>query len=160
STEFAMSSLGLYVAHPETLAGAPPEAGCCWNCGYDARGLIEPRCPECGSAFEPGGVRSGEWTTRRTEGLQVCILTLLGPCLLLFAISALAFEKMVLAGLLGILSLPLLVLGGLGTAIWALDKLHLPRRFDRLSASPRAALRILGAALPVIAMITILPALV
>jgi len=24
----------------------------CWACGYDLRGLAEPRCPECGLAFE------------------------------------------------------------------------------------------------------------
>ncbi len=25
----------------------------CENCGYDIRGLPEPRCPECGTAFDP-----------------------------------------------------------------------------------------------------------
>lgn len=25
----------------------------CVNCGYDLRGLEEPRCPECGEAFDP-----------------------------------------------------------------------------------------------------------
>jgi hypothetical protein len=25
----------------------------CMRCGYDLRAIIEPRCPECGSAFEP-----------------------------------------------------------------------------------------------------------
>lgn len=27
--------------------------GQCSNCGYDLRGLIEPRCPECGTKFDP-----------------------------------------------------------------------------------------------------------
>jgi hypothetical protein len=28
--------------------------GHCVNCGYNLRGLPEPRCPECGQPFEPG----------------------------------------------------------------------------------------------------------
>jgi hypothetical protein len=28
--------------------------GRCEECGYDLRGLPEPRCPECGTAFTPG----------------------------------------------------------------------------------------------------------
>jgi len=28
--------------------------GYCQRCGYDLRGLPVPRCPECGSPFEPG----------------------------------------------------------------------------------------------------------
>ena len=30
----------------------------CANCGYDLRGLPEPRCPECGQPFR----KSGAWT--------------------------------------------------------------------------------------------------
>ncbi len=26
---------------------------CCPRCGYDLRGLPEPRCPECGEPFDP-----------------------------------------------------------------------------------------------------------
>jgi hypothetical protein len=26
----------------------------CMQCGYDLRGLVEPRCPECGQAFDRG----------------------------------------------------------------------------------------------------------
>jgi hypothetical protein len=29
--------------------------GRCEKCGYDLRGLPEPRCPECGTAFTPPG---------------------------------------------------------------------------------------------------------
>ena len=28
-------------------------AGCCGKCGYDLRGLPLPRCPECGTPFDP-----------------------------------------------------------------------------------------------------------
>lgn len=28
-------------------------SGCCIQCGYDLRGLSEPRCPECGTPFSP-----------------------------------------------------------------------------------------------------------
>jgi len=31
------------------------EPGCCRKCGYLLRGLTEPRCPKCGSAFSWGG---------------------------------------------------------------------------------------------------------
>lgn len=30
---------------------------CCEGCGYSLRGLTEPRCPECGRAFNPDEVR-------------------------------------------------------------------------------------------------------
>ena len=33
----------------------------CGVCAYDVRGLIEPRCPECGTAFSAGGIRSREF---------------------------------------------------------------------------------------------------
>jgi len=29
------------------------ERGLCRGCGYDLRGLPEPRCPECGKSFDP-----------------------------------------------------------------------------------------------------------
>jgi len=31
-------------------------AGCCPPCGYNLTGLIDPRCPECGTAFDPESV--------------------------------------------------------------------------------------------------------
>lgn len=31
----------------------------CIPCGYDLRGQVEPRCPECGEAFDPSLLRSG-----------------------------------------------------------------------------------------------------
>jgi len=30
-----------------------PVPGSCTKCGYDLRGLPEPRCPECGTPFDP-----------------------------------------------------------------------------------------------------------
>jgi len=36
---------------PEVLV----ENGRCCNCGYDLQGIHEPRCPECGTPFKPGG---------------------------------------------------------------------------------------------------------
>jgi hypothetical protein len=35
----------------------PPDKGRCEQCGYDLRGLPEPRCPECGKGFDPGLMR-------------------------------------------------------------------------------------------------------
>src|SRR5881227_2425125 len=35
---------------------APPQEqhlGTCWECGYSLRGLLTPRCPECGRPFDP-----------------------------------------------------------------------------------------------------------
>ncbi len=29
------------------------ERGICIECGYDLRGQVVPRCPECGTAFDP-----------------------------------------------------------------------------------------------------------
>lgn len=36
----------------------------CIACGYDLRGLTEPRCPECGTAFDP------RLLTKSDEGLK------------------------------------------------------------------------------------------
>ena len=34
--------------------------GCCERCGYDLRGLPVPRCPECGTPFDPTSVRRAD----------------------------------------------------------------------------------------------------
>ncbi len=31
----------------------PDRSGLCETCGYNLRGLPQPRCPECGTGFEP-----------------------------------------------------------------------------------------------------------
>ena len=38
----------------------------CATCGYDLRGQVEPRCPECGTAFDPGAIPVPPipWVTR------------------------------------------------------------------------------------------------
>ncbi|MGQ9648617.1 MAG: hypothetical protein ACUVXJ_00735 [Phycisphaerae bacterium] len=32
----------------------------CIYCGYDLRGQVDPRCPECGKAFDPNLIRPTE----------------------------------------------------------------------------------------------------
>jgi len=32
----------------------------CWECGYSLIGLTEPRCPECGTEFDPAGYEAIE----------------------------------------------------------------------------------------------------
>jgi len=44
------------------LLSALPESAKCWKCGYALRGLAEPRCPECGTAFDAHAVLA---STRR-----------------------------------------------------------------------------------------------
>jgi hypothetical protein len=41
-----------------TLRRAPRvyTPGLCRECGYSLRGLLEPRCPECGAGFDPSKV--------------------------------------------------------------------------------------------------------
>ena len=42
----------------------------CGNCGYDLRGITEPRCPECGAAFDPAETPLADvpWFHRRSIG--------------------------------------------------------------------------------------------
>ncbi len=44
------------VIHIAVAESVLPEELRCLRCGYPLRGLIDPRCPECGSGFEPAGV--------------------------------------------------------------------------------------------------------
>lgn len=37
--------------------------GLCAKCGYSLRGLLEPRCPECGTPFDPAPVPDKEPNT-------------------------------------------------------------------------------------------------
>jgi hypothetical protein len=49
---------------------SPPTPGTCRRCGYDLRGLPEPRCPECGTSFDRdrGGALADEGKQGGTEG--------------------------------------------------------------------------------------------
>jgi len=60
----------------------PGEAGYCWQCGYDLRGLDEPRCPECGFRFELDAVRdlNQGWCLDRLHGLRNATLLLAAAC--------------------------------------------------------------------------------
>jgi len=35
------------------MGGSKNESDCCQKCGYLLLGLVEPRCPECGTPFDP-----------------------------------------------------------------------------------------------------------
>ncbi len=39
----------------------------CVACGYDLRGLTEPRCPECGTPFDPGSFDADQLASRKPE---------------------------------------------------------------------------------------------
>ena len=41
----------IVVATSRARRGTPIPPGVCVRCGYDLRGLPEPRCPECGTPF-------------------------------------------------------------------------------------------------------------
>jgi len=46
----------IVIALLSRVAGPVPprwEEGHCGNCGYDLKGLPDPRCPECGESFDP-----------------------------------------------------------------------------------------------------------
>ena len=47
----------------------------CGNCGYDLRGIGEPRCPECGVGFDPSRPGAGNvpWFHRRTIGMAAAL---------------------------------------------------------------------------------------
>ena len=63
-----------------------PEGACCLSCGYLLHGLREPRCSECGRAFDPTdpttfgtllGVRRRKWI-RRFLAAAIIVLAYLG----------------------------------------------------------------------------------
>jgi hypothetical protein len=55
----------------------PPaqESRHCGNCGYDLRGAVEARCPECGVAFDPSAppMANVPWFHRRNIGRGVAL---------------------------------------------------------------------------------------
>ncbi len=45
-------------------------AGCCVRCGYDLRGQVEPRCPECGTAFDRTTAENGAAKVSAVEAVN------------------------------------------------------------------------------------------
>lgn len=46
------------IAYRTMLRQERLDAGQCTTCGYSLRGLPEPRCPECGTPFDPDPINS------------------------------------------------------------------------------------------------------
>ncbi len=47
------SVIAIYLLLPVHIRRKRKKKGLCEKCAYDLRGLTEPRCPECGTAFDP-----------------------------------------------------------------------------------------------------------
>lgn len=60
---------------------ASPEFKRCLGCGYILNHLPEPRCPECGRAFDPHDART--YFTKKWSGLPIFIMALAAALLLL-----------------------------------------------------------------------------
>jgi hypothetical protein len=52
------------------VRGRPRLDGSCSRCGYDLTGLTEPRCPECGEAFDGPMARAASGNSQRTKGME------------------------------------------------------------------------------------------
>lgn len=63
------------------LAG-PAALGRCGACGYDLRGLLAPRCPECGKAFDPDkvGRERGHEVSRAALWSSLALLVAIDLC--------------------------------------------------------------------------------
>ncbi len=78
----------------ETLA--IPDAASCQKCGYCLRGLCDPRCPECGTSFDPSDPktytvgRPGSFVNSRWKLLTSCsVLAVVGNLVLGFPLRVL-----------------------------------------------------------------------
>lgn len=49
----AVAPLSIIAWHRGSAIGRPKAPGFCQACGYVLHGLTEPRCPECGTPFDP-----------------------------------------------------------------------------------------------------------
>lgn len=56
--------------------------GGCANCGYDLRGLIEHRCPECGQAFDPTNSWPRRWIKWRADIMLRSLWALVGAAII------------------------------------------------------------------------------
>lgn len=66
---------------------ALPDSAVCLKCGYLLRGLTEPRCPECGRAFDPRNPSTFRTSTRAHGGIHLdiaCLILSLGGLFLLY----------------------------------------------------------------------------
>jgi hypothetical protein len=61
-----------------------PADACCCGCGYALRDLPEPRCPECGRAFDPARPRSYTRVTARQRRVRRWVMR--GAVLLVFGV--------------------------------------------------------------------------
>ena len=61
-----------------------PESAFCRSCGYDLHGLDEPRCPECGRAFDPHDPRSYNRSRTAERRLRNLIAMYVGPLAISF----------------------------------------------------------------------------
>lgn len=102
-----VTSMGLLVALPVILAAAiacfylidrvvviQPTGFLCKSCGYDLWGQTEPRCPECGSAFELSALRAHQqghihdqrarrrWGFGETIGLMLLVAVFMATLIL------------------------------------------------------------------------------
>lgn len=53
SVVFCVLIVALLRPRVNQTPGSPSEGSCCSHCGYNLHGLREPRCPECGTLFDP-----------------------------------------------------------------------------------------------------------
>jgi hypothetical protein len=51
----------------------------CRECGYDLRGLPEPRCPECGNTFDPRDPTTFLEDPKRPSGAWLVVATYVAP---------------------------------------------------------------------------------
>ncbi len=91
-----MSTIRSAIATTEALGAY---IGGCANCGYDLRGLIEHRCPECGQAFDPTNSWPRRWIKWRAEIMQRSMWALVGAAIIsvLYATSTLPVTRAISA---------------------------------------------------------------
>jgi len=90
------------VNDPITISASQPpslqDSALCIDCGYSLRGLITPRCPECGRAFDPDNAFSMN-VGRKLSEIQKWILKSDGR--ITVSLAWIAFAASLLAGMGG-----------------------------------------------------------
>ena len=82
----------------------------CPTCGYDLRGLSEPRCPECGEGFDPILLRNTVppwpfWQDREFWGYCLLIGVMLGTGAVLLMVMMPIFALVSWAGILAVVAM-------------------------------------------------------